>query len=112
MEGSFYRGIPTVLVHGDVGDLEAIALRDFVLAVALESIQGVIVDFVDVSCAEADSLCDLAGVAQALHSTGQHIAVVCRNDNVLRLFALSRQGDRFRVFDDLESAAEYLWDTR
>lgn len=112
MEGSYYRGIPTVLVHGDVGDLEGIALRDFVLAVAFGSVQGVIVDFVDVNYADANSLYDLAGLAQTLQSTGQDMAVVCRNDNVLRLFALSGQGARLTVFDDLDSAAEYLWDVR
>ena len=112
MEDTHYRGIPTVLVSGDVGALEGLALRDFVLGIASGSVQGVIVEFMDVNYAEAESLFSLAELARSLHTTGQEMAVVCKNDNILRLFDLYGPHARLSVFDDLDSAAEYLWRAR
>ena len=109
MEKGHHLGIPVVYVHGDADAAQNAGLQRFVLEAARGSVQGVIVDLLDVSYAEAGSLRRVAEIGEALRSRGQRMAVVCCSENIQRIFALSGLEQRLDVFPDLESAAEYLW---
>jgi anti-anti-sigma factor len=109
MEQGHHLGIPTVYVHGDIDAAENAGLEGFVLQAAKGSVQGVIVNLLDVAYAEAGSLRRVAEIGESLKATGQRMAVVCCSENVQRIFALSGVERRLDVFHDLDSAAEYLW---
>jgi anti-anti-sigma factor len=112
MEQGHHLGIPIVYVHGDVDAAENAGLHAFVLEAARGSVQGVIIDLLDVAYAEAGSLRRVAAVGETLQARGQRMAVVCCSDNVQRIFALSGLEERLNVFPDADSAARYLWEDR
>jgi len=112
MEKGHHLGIPTVYVHGDVDAAQNAGLQTFVVEAARGSVEGVIVDLLDVSYAEAGSLRRVAEIGEVLRARGQRMAVVCCSENIQRIFALSGLGEQLDVFHDLDSAAEHLWTER
>jgi hypothetical protein len=111
MEVGHHLGIPTVHVHGDVDAAENAGPQAFVLEAARGSVQGVIVDLLDVSYAEAGSLRRVAKIGYC--EPGDRGRPSCAAaENVQRIFAPSGLDERLNMFPDPDSAAEYLWSDR
>jgi anti-anti-sigma factor len=101
-------GIPVVYVRGELDTAACRSLEERLLAFAIATHPRVILDFIDVSYAEAAPLGVIVKVHADLAARGGAMAVVCCQPNVGRLLHAVGLHSTLNLFDTVESAVEHL----
>jgi len=108
MESAEYAGFPIVYVRGEMDCSVGERLEALCMELAGPQDGRVIVDLLDVSYAEAGPLGVLIKIDRDLGAAGGTLAVVCCDKHVRKLIEAARIDRNLAVFDDRDSAVEYL----
>jgi anti-anti-sigma factor len=101
-------GVPLVAFRGELDGLYVDRFESAMIAAALDSENCVIADLSDVTYIDSQSFGRLLKVHVQLEKIGGDVAVVASGNHVSRIIKTLGGNYLLAVFDDRESAAEYL----
>jgi anti-sigma B factor antagonist len=103
---SLCNNITIITLHGKLDASTVPILRQHLVMTAENHSGGMVIDFSNVNFIDSSGLGALIGIARNMRTGQRDIKLACLNDNVRKVFEITRASRLFDIYDDPEVAAK------